>query len=150
MRLALRLRAPRHSAPFVTSADQSEPQRANLGGVADPSLGWPRYLPTDDRCSRCGASVEHIAHLFAGQSSMPNQRACQIHHAAKLTAVEERLRARMPMRDEIEALNIPGGVPVLTITRRMFAGERVVEVAHDIVLPADRTELEYRIELQES
>lgn len=65
----------------------------------------------------------------------------------RVTAVEEVVRARMPMRDETEALNIPGGVPVLTITRRMFAGERVVEVAQDIVLPADRTELQYRIDL---
>jgi GntR family transcriptional regulator len=65
----------------------------------------------------------------------------------RVTAVKERVRARMPMQDEIEALNIPSGVPVLTITRRMFAGERVVEAAVDIVLPADRTELEYTIEL---
>ncbi len=65
----------------------------------------------------------------------------------QITAVEETIRARMPMRDETQQLNIPGGVPVLTITRRMFAGERVVEVAQDIVLPADRTELQYRIDL---
>lgn len=65
----------------------------------------------------------------------------------EVSSVEERVRARMPMRDEIEALNIPGGVPVLTITRRMLAGDRVVEVAQDIVLPADRAELHYRIDL---
>jgi len=65
----------------------------------------------------------------------------------EVTSVRERVRARMPMPDEIEALNIPGGVPVLTITRRMYARDRVVEAAVDIVLPADRTELEYLIEL---
>jgi len=65
----------------------------------------------------------------------------------QVTAVEETVRARMPMRDETEQLNIAGGVPVLTITRRMLAGDQVVEVAQDIVLPADRTELEYRTDL---
>lgn len=65
----------------------------------------------------------------------------------EVTSVRERVRARMPMPDEIEALRIPAGVPVLTITRRMYAGERVVEAALDIILPADRTELEYRIDL---
>jgi GntR family transcriptional regulator len=64
-----------------------------------------------------------------------------------VTAILERVRARMPMPDEAATLNIPGGVPVLTMVRRMFAGPRVVEVADSIVLPGDRTELEYRIEL---
>lgn len=65
----------------------------------------------------------------------------------EVTAVVERVRARMPMPDEVETLRIPGGVPVLTVLRRMLAGDRVVEVADSIVLPADRTELEYRIDL---
>ncbi len=64
----------------------------------------------------------------------------------RVTAIEETVRTRMPMRDETEALNIPGGVPVFVVVRRMFAGDRVVEVA-EIVLPADRTELQYRIDL---
>jgi GntR family transcriptional regulator len=64
-----------------------------------------------------------------------------------VTSVVERIRARLPMADETAALNIPGGVPVLTVVRRMFAGERVVEVADSIVLPGDRTELEYRIDI---
>jgi GntR family transcriptional regulator len=64
-----------------------------------------------------------------------------------ITGVRERVRARMPLRDEIEALRIPGGVPVLTITRQTYAGERVVEVAVDIVIPADRAELDYWIDL---
>jgi GntR family transcriptional regulator len=78
----------------------------------------------------------------------PGGNIAQLHSlGVRVTAVEERVRARMPMQDEIIALNIPGGVPVLTITRRMFAGDRVVEAAVDIVLPADRTELHYRIDL---
>ncbi|MGH3655571.1 MAG: GntR family transcriptional regulator [Micromonosporaceae bacterium] len=65
-----------------------------------------------------------------------------------VTKIRERVRARMPTRDEIDALRIPSGVPVLTITRQTYAGERVVEIAVDIVLPADRTELEYDIDLR--
>ncbi len=64
-----------------------------------------------------------------------------------VTTIIERVRSRMPIAEESATLNIPGGVPVLTITRRMLAGERVVEVALDIAMPADRTELEYRIDL---
>jgi hypothetical protein len=40
------------------------------------------------------------------------------------------------------------GVPVLAITRRTVAGDRVVEVAVDITLPADRNELRYEISLE--
>ena len=59
----------------------------------------------------------------------------------------ERVRARMPLTEESDLLEIAPGVPVLTLTRRMFAGERVVEAAVDIVIPADRVELEYEIDL---
>jgi GntR family transcriptional regulator len=64
-----------------------------------------------------------------------------------VTRVTERVRARMPMPDEIATLNIPAGVPVLTVTRVMFAGDRPVEAAVDIVIPADRVELNYEIDL---
>jgi GntR family transcriptional regulator len=78
----------------------------------------------------------------------PGGNIAQLHTLGiRVTSIHERVRARMPMQDEIETLNIPGGVPVLTITRRTYAGDRPVEAAVDIVLPADRTELEYRIDL---
>lgn len=48
-----------------------------------------------------------------------------------VTAVTERVRARMPVPEEITVLRIASGVPVLTITRRMLAGPRVVEVADE-------------------
>lgn len=64
----------------------------------------------------------------------------------RVTHIIERERSRMPLADEAETLHIPAGVPVATTVRRMFAGERVVEVA-DIVAPADRVEKEYRIDL---
>ena len=64
-----------------------------------------------------------------------------------VTRIVEKIRARMPAPEEVQTLRIPGGTPVLAITRRTFAGDRVVEAAVDIVLPADRTELEYEVDL---
>jgi GntR family transcriptional regulator len=64
----------------------------------------------------------------------------------EVTRVEETVAARMPMPDEIDVLLMTEGIPVLAITRRMLAGERPVEVA-DIVIPADRVELDYVIDL---
>jgi GntR family transcriptional regulator len=64
-----------------------------------------------------------------------------------VTRVQETVRSRMPTPEEAELLNMSGGIPVLTITRRMLSGERVCEVCHDIVIPADRVILDYSIDL---
>ncbi|MCU1469024.1 MAG: transcriptional regulator, GntR family [Glaciihabitans sp.] len=64
-----------------------------------------------------------------------------------VTRVEESVRSRMPAPEELEALRIGPGVPVLTITRRMLACDRVLEVCRDIVIPADRVILDYSIDL---
>ncbi|WP_178379733.1 GntR family transcriptional regulator [Cryptosporangium aurantiacum] len=64
-----------------------------------------------------------------------------------VTRVDEVVRARMPQPDETRALSVAVGTPMLTITRTMFAGDRAVEAAVDIVVPGDRAELEYRIDL---
>ncbi len=63
------------------------------------------------------------------------------------TRVEESVRARMPEPEEAETLRMPGGVPVVTITRRMFSGARILEVCRDIVIPADRVILDYSLDL---
>lgn len=65
----------------------------------------------------------------------------------RVTSVREVVRARMPQPDETRALAVAVGTPMLTITRTMFAGDRAVEAAVDIVVPGDRGELEYRIDL---
>ncbi|MFC4105757.1 GntR family transcriptional regulator [Micromonospora zhanjiangensis] len=79
----------------------------------------------------------------------PGGNAAQLHSLGILiTGVRERVRARMPLQDEIDALRIPGGTPVITITRQTYADQRVVEVATDIVIPADRVELDYWIDLR--
>ncbi len=64
-----------------------------------------------------------------------------------ITSIRERVRARMPLPDEQETLRMPSGVPVVAITRQTYAGDQVVEAAVDIVIPADRVELDYRIDL---
>lgn len=64
-----------------------------------------------------------------------------------ITEVHERVRARMPLPEESELLEIAPGVPVLAVTRRMLSDGRPVEAAVDIVIPADRCELDYRIPL---
>lgn len=64
-----------------------------------------------------------------------------------VTGIRELIRSRMPTADEATRLRVPAGVPVVAITRQMYAGERVVEVARDIVIPADRVELDYWIDL---
>lgn len=65
----------------------------------------------------------------------------------RVTRVEEAVRARMPTPDEVRTLRLDAGVPVIAITRRMLAGDEPVEVAAEIVMPADRVVLDYRIDL---
>lgn len=63
------------------------------------------------------------------------------------TRVEEAVRSRMPTPEEAELLRMAPGVPVMTITRRLISGERVLEVCRDIVIPADRVILDYSLDL---
>ncbi len=78
----------------------------------------------------------------------PGGNFAQLHSLGiTVTGVREKVRARMPVPDEVTLLRLPSGVPVITITRQTYAGERVVEVAMDIVIPADRVELDYWIDL---
>lgn len=65
----------------------------------------------------------------------------------RVTQVRERVRTRMPLPEEARILGLGDAVPVLTITRTMLAEERPVEAAVDIVLPGDRVELDYVIDL---
>jgi len=45
---------------------------------------------------------------------------------------------------EAATLRIPAGAPVLVVTREHRAGQRAVEMS-EIVIPADRSTLRYRI-----
>jgi GntR family transcriptional regulator len=64
-----------------------------------------------------------------------------------ITHIRETVRARMPTTAEAHVLVLPDGTPVLSITRRTYAQDKIVEVANEVVLPADRFELEYEITL---
>ncbi|MEQ4300426.1 GntR family transcriptional regulator [Plantactinospora sp. B6F1] len=63
----------------------------------------------------------------------------------EVTKVQEVVQARMPTTDEVKSLRLPMGVPVLAVIRRTYAQTRTVEVATSMVLPANRTALEYEI-----
>lgn len=64
-----------------------------------------------------------------------------------VTEIREVVRARMPIPEESRALTIEPVMPVLAVTRTMFAGDRPVEASVEIVVPGDRGELEYRTDL---
>lgn len=63
----------------------------------------------------------------------------------QVSRIRETVRARMPTNREERTLRIPRGVPVMVVTRTMFAGSEPVEAAVDIVMPADRHTLDYEI-----
>ncbi|WP_344144297.1 UTRA domain-containing protein, partial [Polymorphospora rubra] len=65
----------------------------------------------------------------------------------QVSRIREQIRTRMPTTEEARILGLGDAVPVLTITRTMLSGERPVEAAVDIVLPGDRVELDYTIDL---
>jgi DNA-binding GntR family transcriptional regulator len=60
-----------------------------------------------------------------------------------VTSVREVVRSRMPTAAERDALALGPEIPVLVVTRHSYDEGRVVEVINDVVLPADRSELEY-------
>ncbi|MEU9836446.1 GntR family transcriptional regulator [Streptosporangium sp. NPDC048047] len=56
----------------------------------------------------------------------------------EVTRIKESTAVRMPTPEEAERLRTGAGVPVFSITRQTYSGERVVEVADPIVVPGDR------------
>lgn len=65
-----------------------------------------------------------------------------------VTAIDEEVQSRMPTPHEAHTLRIPDGVPVLAITRVGWADGRPVEAVSEMVLPADRIRLHYRLDLE--
>lgn len=62
-----------------------------------------------------------------------------------VTKITETVRSRMPTTDEADALRAVPAVPLLAVTRCTKSGTRTVEVANEILTPADRSEYEYEI-----
>ncbi|MEO3813677.1 GntR family transcriptional regulator [Sphaerisporangium sp. B11E5] len=61
--------------------------------------------------------------------------------------ITESVGTRMPTPEETATLQLRPGVPVFAITRLMYSAGRVVEVADPIVIPGDRTILDYHVPL---
>lgn len=55
----------------------------------------------------------------------------------------EHVGARMPTPDEVSALQLAPGTPVITVTRVAYSGDESPVEMNDMVLPADRYELAY-------
>lgn len=62
----------------------------------------------------------------------------------RVTSVVEDVSARAPSPSEINDLRIKPGIPVLLVARTMYADDTPVECC-DILIPADRTLLSYRL-----
>ncbi len=66
----------------------------------------------------------------------------------ELDRIEDEIRARPPMPEEAELLDIEPGVSVFVLTKvSVDTTSRVVEIS-EIVMPADRTELLYTMPLK--
>src|SRR5205807_8501834 len=109
--------------------DQDEPQQMSL-----------TYMPLD---LVSGTPIAHPAN-----EPWPGGTPAQLASLGRpLTRVEESVKARMPTPEEAETLRIAPGVPVFSITRRMISDAQVLEVAADIVIPADQAIPDYAIDL---
>jgi GntR family transcriptional regulator len=74
-------------------------------------------------------------------------RALEERHLLRLTWRRDEISARMPTPEEIEALQIPSGVPVLLVVATEMANQDHVPVeVYRQVRPADRHELVYDVD----
>jgi GntR family transcriptional regulator len=89
--------------------------------------GTPAVHPSDERPDR--GTMAQLADL-----------------GVRLTHVELVVWSRQPDPSEARLLDVPEGGTVLAQRRIMHAGEEVVEVA-DVIVPGDRTELAFRVDL---
>ncbi len=63
------------------------------------------------------------------------------------TKVRDIVRTRMPSADEADRLQIVGVDPLFIITRKIWAGDRVVEVARDVAYHGSQVEMEIDVDL---
>ncbi|MFI5952294.1 GntR family transcriptional regulator [Cryptosporangium sp. NPDC051539] len=125
-----------------------------VAGLLDVAVGTPVFerrtsshdggLPQETSASY--VPLDLATAVFQRQPCATGTIAALASAGVEVTEIHELVRARMPHPDEARALAVPTGTPVFTITRTMYAGDRPVEAAVDIVLPADRVELAYRAE----
>jgi GntR family transcriptional regulator len=89
--------------------------------------GTPATEPSDERPDR--GTMAQLADL-----------------GVHLTQVELFVWSRQPDPGEARLLDVPEGGTVLAQRRTMYAGDEVVEVA-DVIVPGDRTQLAFRVDL---
>jgi GntR family transcriptional regulator len=149
-----------HNPDAVITEERASADVADLFGVAEGTLlvrrdlvfrqqegkheGWPTHMATSYYLADMVAGTP-----VAGPESEPAQGGAIGHLASlgvRVTKVVETLESRMPSEREAEVLRMSAG-PVVAITRKMLAGDRVVEVAKEIVYPGDGVRLEYEINL---
>ncbi len=157
-------RALRTEPPFLEEVTQRAtvedalPHIARELGVAEGTplvrrryvlhtFGTPQQI-TDSYLVLAEVAGSPLADL---EASLEPEPAGIIRHLAELGVVvtesDETVWARMPTDDEADTLLISPDLPVLRITRRLLAGDKPVEAAVDIVIPADQVEVRYRIRL---
>jgi len=61
--------------------------------------------------------------------------------------VDDVVTARMPLPEEVELLQLPEGVPLLAIRKTTYDTGCVVREVVDVLMPADRAEAFYSIDL---
>jgi GntR family transcriptional regulator len=144
-----------HNPDAVITEEPATPELADLFGVAEDTMllrrdlvfrvgGYPTHMSTSYYL------LEMVAGTWvAGPGSEPAAGGA-IGHLKSLgitvTKIRERVVSRLPTDHEARTLRMSGG-PVLALTRQMFTGARVVEVAREIVIPGENVELEYEIDL---
>lgn len=144
-----------HNPDFTLSEEPASAEVAELFGVPEGTGllrrdlvfrvdGWPTHMSTSYYLADMVAGT-----WVAGPQSEPAPGGAIGHLSSlgvRVTQVVETVESRMPTPREAEVLRMSAG-PVLAITRRMLADDRVVEVAREIVYPGDGVRLEYEIEL---
>lgn len=107
-----------------------------LKAFGRPRLDITSYYPAD---------------LVAGVGLPDDADSFAVLHAAGVDVlrlrVVERIAARMPDIEETGLLGVVGVNPIVTVTRLLIDGGRVVEAAHEIRYPADRVEFEYEFDM---
>jgi GntR family transcriptional regulator len=144
-----------HNPDAVITSEAATPEVAALFEVPEGTplvrrdlvfrqQGWPTHMATSFYLAEMVAGT-----WVAGPESEPAPGGAIGHLKSlgvRVTRVVEEVSTRMPSERESEVLRMSSG-PVLAITRRMYAADRVVEVAREIVYPGDGVRLVQEIDL---
>jgi GntR family transcriptional regulator len=129
------------------------PVACRLGLAEGALVNRTRYLLTADGSPVQLATSYEPAEVTAGtivaspeEGPLAGRGVVERLHAIGVTVdqLTEDVSVRRCLAMEAATLRIPAGAPVLVVTREHRAGQRAVEMS-EIVIPADRSTLRYRI-----